>query len=160
VDSKQPKPGEGVQQAGGHGIAAGAIIPEPPDVQAEEALEEDPPWNTLVASETPAEIVLSWKQEEGGGGLPYGEFADAGATGGPYNKVKHGGSPNEGGTGPCRSGGKIVNGKCTTGKPKENGDFCEAVAVATIAPAIWTPAGWVALATAEAMCKIAKATHQ
>ena len=95
--------GEGEHLAGGIGIAAGAIIPPPPDAQAEEALANDPPWDMVVAGEGPE------------GHFDLAQYLLAASTGGPSNKKNRGGSPNEGGTGPCRSGGKKVHGKCQPG---------------------------------------------
>ena len=61
--------GEGTKLAGGEGIAAGAVMPPPTNVQAEEEFAADPPWDQATAGteeyEPPEE-----PEEEGGGYKP------------------------------------------------------------------------------------------
>ncbi|HEV3318456.1 MAG TPA: RHS repeat-associated core domain-containing protein [Solirubrobacteraceae bacterium] len=59
--------GEGVQLENGVGIAAGAIMPLPPDAQAEEAFRADPPWDQVTAGTEEYEEY----EEEGGYGHEY-----------------------------------------------------------------------------------------
>jgi hypothetical protein len=68
-------------------------------------------WACEYAGETGQEAA-------GCGGGGFGFITYAAPTGGPSNKVNHGGSANEGGTGPCRSGAKKVNGQC---QPQKGG---------------------------------------
>ena len=85
----------------------------------------------------------------GGGGINPALILGA-ATGGP-NHEHHPGSANEGGTGPCRSGGKQVHGKC---QPRTGGgeSSCEAFVVVTGSPGMWEPGGWVYIGFGTAYC--------
>jgi RHS repeat-associated protein len=52
--------GEGVHLEGGTGVAAGAISPPPPNLQAEAAFAADPPWDQVTAG---AEEYEEWEEE-------------------------------------------------------------------------------------------------
>jgi RHS repeat-associated protein len=74
----------------------------------------------------------------------------------PCNKDVHGGhgKRNQGGTGPCRSGGKRKNGKCQPGQAPGEKNYCEWAATMIETPQVWNPATYGPYAAAMAACHL------
>jgi RHS repeat-associated protein len=67
--------GEGIHLEGGVGIAAGAIMPPPVNMQIEEAFEASPPWDQVVAGDEEfEEFEEEWGEEGEEGGEEYAAF--------------------------------------------------------------------------------------
>jgi RHS repeat-associated protein len=77
--------GEGTHLENGVGIAAGAIIPAPPDIQAQEALASNPPWDQTTAG---TEEVEEPEWSGAAGGLGLASMADSAGCG--YSCYPHG----------------------------------------------------------------------
>jgi hypothetical protein len=102
--------GEGTRLAGGIGIGLRRDHAPPVNMQIEEEFNSNPPWAAPSAYDTV-------QAEEGPGwSIQPGAFIFDAGDGGGKDKVNHKSGPNAGGTGPCRSGGKVVNGRCQPGK--------------------------------------------
>ncbi|HEX5853211.1 MAG TPA: RHS repeat-associated core domain-containing protein [Solirubrobacteraceae bacterium] len=130
-------------------IGPGAILPPPVNQQLVEEFIAHPPWS-----------AQDEYNDTLGGGIGLHILSYGAAYGGPYNRVHHTSNGNSGYAGPCRSGGRKVNGKCQPGGREEPSNFCYAFVTSVGSPAMFTPQGLAGIALGYVGCAIAKATHQ